>query len=467
MSGRSASRSRSSRGSDPQSTPRRFSSRALTRRRTFLSLRDAISDVVESVITAYRAVIRAHRAISIARESLSRSEEQLEVNRSLIRAGRMAAREIVQSEAEIANRRLALVESENGLISANAALLSVLDVDDATSVRTSTALPSVKPPVGLELEQSIESALIHRSDYRRALLNREEATIRLAIAKDERQWDLMLNADVSQGRNGERGVSTGLALVIPLGDRQPRLGVLRARNALRDAEIEIVELRQSIRIAVRQAVHDVEVGFRRVELARKAREFAEQQVGVEQEKLAQGLTSTFQLSAIENDLVSAKTRELDATVSYLNALTLLDRTLGTTLHTWGIDAGAFESERAPTVSDPALRTDSRSSWAASNAAVAARGDSIPRAQAGPPGGGTSVSPNGDREAATAHEQIGTVTGAESFVPETAAKRRSLLLSLRDISHALAIDRAPVSETDAEPAGAPGERSWGYEFIRLE
>lgn len=440
----------------------------LDEKKNILSFRDTIADVVESVITAYRAVIRAYRAIAIARESLARSEEQLEVNRSLIRAGRMAAREIVQSEAEIANRRLALVESENGLIAANAALLSVLDVDDATSVRTSTPLQSVEPPAGLDLERSIETALVHRSDYRRAQLNREEAAIRLAIAKDKRRWDLTLNADVSRGRGGVHDVGAGLALVIPFGDRQPRLGVLRATNALRDAEIGLVELRQSIRIAVRQAVQDMEVGYRRVELARKARESAEQQVGVEQEKLAQGLTSTFQLSAVENDLVSAKTRELDATVSYLNTLTSLDRALGTTLHTWEIDAGAFESGPAPTVSDRSLRTDSRSASEASDAAVAARGDSIPPGQVGHFGGGTGVSPNGHRTATPPdRERVGAATGAATVVPDTAAARRSLLLSLRDIGRARAIDRAPAPETDAEPEGAAGERSWGYEFIRLE
>ena len=311
--------------------------------RNLLAFRDAIATVIVSVITAYRAVIRAEHAMTISRESLAGARKQLEVNRALIQAGRMASRELVQNEAEIANRRLALVERENALSAANAALVSILDIDAATTVRAAKDLPAVERRRPLDLERSVEIALASRTEYRRAELRRQEAEMKLALAEDKRRWDLALNAGVSRAQGSEHDVSARLALSVPFGDRAPKLGELRARNELRDTKIALVELRQSIRIAVRQAVNEVDVGFRRVELARKAREFAEEQVEVEQEKLAQGLTSTFQFNAVENDLVAAKTKELDATIAYLNALTGLDRTLGTTLKTWNIDEKALES----------------------------------------------------------------------------------------------------------------------------
>lgn len=319
-------------------------------RRNTLAFRDAIARVIESVVTAYRSVIRAHRAIAISRESLARAEKQLEINRSLVRAGRMALRELVQNEAEIANRELALVRSENGLRSANAALISVLDVDSATRILPVEGMPPIEQ-VRLDRDTSIETALANRSDFLGAVIDQEVAEIDLRLAKDRRRWDLALDASVSRGDGGE-DYAVGLGLAIPLGDRAPRLAEVRARNDLRDAGIALAELRQSISIEVGQALHDVEVGFRLVELARKARELAQEQVEVEQRKLAQGLTSTFQLTSVEDDLVGAQTSELDAGISYLNALTALDRKLGTTLRTWGIDAEAFESG-SPEIDDDA------------------------------------------------------------------------------------------------------------------
>lgn len=312
----------------------------LDERKNALSFRNTVAGVLVAVITAYRSAIRAHHAISISRESLARARRQLEINQSLIDAGRLATREIVQTEAEIANRRLALAGSENGLISANATLISLLDAKDIGAVHPITDLSTVEP-ASFDLERSLETALANRPDYLRALLSRDQAGIRLDIAEDSRRWDLELTADVSRAGDGAEDFSTGIALTRRFGDRAPQLAELRARNTLRDAEIALVELRQSIDIAVRQAVHGVEQGFHRLELAQQARALAEQQVDVERKKLSQGLTSTFQLTTVEDGLVGAKTRELDTAIAYLNALTALEFTLGKTLEAWGVDTQAY------------------------------------------------------------------------------------------------------------------------------
>ena len=127
-----------------------------------LSLRDTVAGVVTSVIRAYRAVIR-NRQIEISRESLTRARKQLETNRSLIQAGRMAAREIVQTEAEVANRELALIESENSLEAANAALIDILDIDGVSGIRPTATL--AMKPARPDLAQSVQTALARRPDH--------------------------------------------------------------------------------------------------------------------------------------------------------------------------------------------------------------------------------------------------------------------------------------------------------------
>ena len=59
-------------------------------------------------------------------------------------------------------------------------------------------------------------------------------------------------------------------------------------------------------------------------------------------KLNLGLSTNFQLVDFEDDLVNVQNREVDAIISYLNALTRLDQTLGTTLETWRIDVDRTE-----------------------------------------------------------------------------------------------------------------------------
>ena len=168
-----------------------------------LVFRDTIAGTIESTISAYRGVIRANWAIAISREALGRARKQLETNRSLIRAGRMAEREIVQSEAEIANRELSLVESENALRAADTWLLSILDLDGVSRVVPVDEMPAVdvRRP---DLERSLASAFASRSDYLSAQMRSEIAQMDLDRARNNQLWDLRLTASVSRGAGDNR-----------------------------------------------------------------------------------------------------------------------------------------------------------------------------------------------------------------------------------------------------------------------
>lgn len=78
-----------------------------------LALKATLSQTVAQVIYAYRELLRAQEQKVIAEAALARSKDLYEVNRSLIAAGRMAEVEILQTQAEVANREVALEEAEN------------------------------------------------------------------------------------------------------------------------------------------------------------------------------------------------------------------------------------------------------------------------------------------------------------------------------------------------------------------
>ena len=302
-----------------------------------LAFRETVARAVDSTIRAWRSLVRARRQLEIGEASLERAREQLAINRKLIEAGQMAEREILQSEADVAARELGLIQTRNGVTSANFALIGILDIDSATVIQP-VQRPAA-PRTALSVDEAVDIALGRSPGYARALLFKEVAEIDVAVAEDNRRWDLSLDLDASRDTGGGgqgTDYAAGLRLRIPLWDRGPELGLMGARAGLTQAERGLVELRQSMDISVRQAVHDVEVGLRRIELARQALALTREKLEIERSKLQQGLSSTFQLSRFEEDLVSAQNAEVDALVDYENALTALDQTLGTTLETWGI-----------------------------------------------------------------------------------------------------------------------------------
>ena len=87
-----------------------------------LALRAAVSSTVDSVIAIYRNLIQAGRRLNIYTRSLQRAQDLLATNQALIQAGRMAQRDIIQSEADVANRELSLIEARDGLHAARLAL---------------------------------------------------------------------------------------------------------------------------------------------------------------------------------------------------------------------------------------------------------------------------------------------------------------------------------------------------------
>ena len=299
------------------------------------AFRDAAADIVEGTAFAYRGVLRARQRLVIAREALERAQRQLEINRALVEAGRMAPQDLVQTEADVADKEYALADAENALETANSRLVNTLDLEEGVRVE-----PEAEPPVEPEqqdLEESMETAFARRTDWLRAELGMEFARMGLRSAENNLLPDLSLSAEARhRGGRDPTEWSGGLNLTIELQDHGLRRRLTRARNDLRRAEMELAERRQSIRIEVRRAVHDVAVALRQIDLSRQARALAEQKLDIERRKLQQGLSSAFQLSRFEDDLVNAQRRELDAVARYRDSLVGLDRTLGTTLDRWGV-----------------------------------------------------------------------------------------------------------------------------------
>ena len=314
-----------------------------------LALERTVASLVTETIRAYRGLIQRIRAVEIAERSLQRVRDQLAVNRILIETGRMARQDIVQTEASVAERELSLTEAEGALNDARLALIDILDIDSRTRILPTE--PLRVEPVKIDRERSVEIALGNRPDYLRALLDVENAKTALAEAENARKWDLSLTAGANFGHEGrslseawsrfDDNYNVGLVLSIPIGANvdMTRRAHARARIALRQSHLRVTEQRQSIEVEVHRAVRKVEVQLRRVDLARQARELAERKLETERIKLNAGLSSNFHLVRFEDDLVKSQNSEIDATIAYLDALTALDRALGTTLDTWHIDIG--------------------------------------------------------------------------------------------------------------------------------
>jgi len=295
-----------------------------------------LTNTITDAILAYRNLLRAQEQLKIEQLSLKSAQEILEINQALIAAGRLAPVEIIQSQTAIANRQVSLVAAQNSLQSTKLALLQVLDIDQNTNI-VAAEVPKASP-VTLDQNKIKQLALLNQPEYLQAQLNQDIAKLNLLEAENNRRWDLGLNISYDNtGNNATPDVRAGLTFSKTLGDLTVEQTFQRSRVNLLQTENNLNEQRESLDIQVTDGIRDVNLSFKQVELAGQARESSERQLEIEREKQRLGRGSgVFEIVSLENSLVEARNAELNATIEYLNALTNLDKTVGTTLNTWQI-----------------------------------------------------------------------------------------------------------------------------------
>ena len=320
-------------------------------RKSALDLGQRVMAVITDAILAFRDLARAGEELEIARSSLAEAHRLAEVNKALIDAGRMAAVDLVQTDTEVANKQVDELVAENRLEAARLALVDVLDLPVDTVIEPVSAPQPMVPAPELAAVQAL--ALDRRPDILSARLDLDIARTNLTVAANSRLPEL----DLAAGYGGtadhpalldnafrDRGWTTGLTLGYTFGDTVRGVRYAQAQIAVERNELAIRELEDGIRLEIADRVREVRNAALGVDLARRARELSAKQLEIEGEKLKVGRSSNFEYLRLENDLVAARDRELAANVSYLDALTLLDQSVGTTLDTWGVSVEVAGSE---------------------------------------------------------------------------------------------------------------------------
>jgi outer membrane protein TolC len=306
----------------------------LDERANIQALKSTLINTITSAILGYRDLLQAQEQLEIERLSLESARQILQINQALIDAGRIAPVEIVQSQTEVANRELSLLAAQNTLASAKLALLDILDIGqnlDIVAVER-IVLSSISP----ELNKLKTVAFQNRPDYLQAQLRLEIAKLDQLVADNNRRLNLDFDARYDNSVSSSSQLAAGLVFSHTFGDRTAERDFQRSRVNFLQARNSLENLRQSIEIQVTDRVRDVNLRLSEVRLAQQARELSERQLQIEQERLKLGRGEIFQVVTFQSNLVEAKNRELTAIIAYLNALTGLDQTVGTTLDTWNV-----------------------------------------------------------------------------------------------------------------------------------
>ena len=323
-----------------------------------LQLAARITQTSRNVRTAYYDLVGALGSLDVARQSLELSRQSLQQNERRVEVGAMAQIDIIEAQAEVAQREEAVIIQEANIRAAQDNLRQLVLNPARPDFWVTELVPTDRPdiaPQAVDIDAAVTNALQNRTDLQQTRKQLESTDIDIRLAQNQRLPQVNLDA-----RYGVRGIggtqqdwvngpdglpivgSTtqrsfndvlrdvyrnefkdwGLTLSInyPLGTSVADAALAQSRVQRQRETLTLREQEMAITAQVRDAGRQVNTTQQRVDATRKAREFAERRLEAENKRVTVGLATTFQLFQAQRDLDSAKQRELQALIDYNRAL---------------------------------------------------------------------------------------------------------------------------------------------------
>jgi len=314
--------------------------------RSYEGVRLAATDTVQAAVDAYWDLAFAIEDLEVKRFGLNLADEQKSVTEARFRVGSVAEVEVVQTEAEIASRRDALLTAENTVRQAQdrlRLLISDFELDGDWQVEfvPISELPQAAH-TSMQWQDALLVALEQRPDVRQARLDVTQAELDWQVAQrnsDPRldfvvsgnsfgQDTRVLDAAEPVGRFDFPGYSIGLVFELPLGNRQYAGAEKRTWATYLFNVRSMRDLENTVASEVRDAVRAVNFFADRVAATEQATAVAGRQLEAEQRRLREGVSTNFRVLEFQNDFLTAKSTELSARMSYAKAVTKLNTVQG-------------------------------------------------------------------------------------------------------------------------------------------
>ena len=320
-----------------------------------LEFRQAVVQTVAAVKQAYWTLKAAIANVGVQQRSLELADELARQNRIRVDAGQIPPLDLVQAEAEVAQRRENLIQARATAGDAEDRLRRlIMDPSDTAFWRVSLDPIDTPPEPGMapDADAAVATALNERYDLARAANDLENAKTEVAFLGNQRLPDVRIEA-LYRGNGlggteivrtgpfpgivtGTRDTSFGSALgqtfagdyptwslgvtvSYPIGRSSEEAGFARAGIERDQAARRLASLQLDAAEAIRRAARQVRSTGERVDAARASAALAERRFNDEQRRYDVGLSTTFLVTQAQRDLLQAQVGLLQTMLDHQSA----------------------------------------------------------------------------------------------------------------------------------------------------
>ena len=319
-----------------------------------IALRATIVRTLANVRNAYWDYEYAIEAADVAERSLALATKLVEDNRARVEVGAMAPLDVVQAQAEEANRRQVVTQTDAARRTAELALKRLIVSGTDDPFWTATLNPVDRPTYTTEtvdVTAAVRRALDNRTDLQQSQKQLAANDVAMRNLSDQRLPALDLTGSYGMaGVGGPQFVRQGLGGIItqtipsgysdalrilanqtaptwsfalnlsyPIGSSPADANLARARIQQQQTIAQSRQMELQIATEVTNAALQVESNRERLQAAAAARELAERRLDAEQSRFDVGLSTNFFVVQAQRDLRDAQNAELRALLDYRKA----------------------------------------------------------------------------------------------------------------------------------------------------
>jgi outer membrane protein TolC len=325
-----------------------------------IELRGTIVRTLANVRNAYWDLVYSIEAADVAQRSLALATKLVEDNRARVEVGAMAPLDVVQAQAEEANRRQVVTQTEAARRTAELVLKRLIVNGTDDPFWTASLNPVDRPTFAVEtldVSAAVHTALENRTDLQQSKKQLAANDVALRSLGDLRLPALDLTGSygtagvggpqfIRQGLGGAitqtipSGYSDALRILTnqtaptwnfalnlsyPIGSSPADANLARARIQQRQTIAQSRQLELQIATEVTNAALMVDANRERMQAAAAARELAERRLEAEQSRFDVGLSTNFFVVQAQRDLRDAQNAELRALLDYRRAQVEFER----------------------------------------------------------------------------------------------------------------------------------------------
>ena len=326
---------------------------------------------LQSVEDAYWNLVEAQAQLKVAEQSLDLAQQLHDQNRIRVDVGTLAPLELIQSEAGIATRQEEIIRARALVGDSEDVLRQLMDLRDSEVWTLELALDTApeREEVPIDVDEAIQIALAERPELRSKRLSQENLDQEIeyfrnqklprvdlsvvygfnGLGGDLRETDFF-TGEVLRERSGGysdaidqavggdfEGWSAGINVAYPLFNRTARANEALAEVGFERGQVELADLELAVTTAVRRIARFVDTAREALESAQVSRRLAEKNLDAEEKRYENGLSTSFQVLEVQEDLTGARSREVAAVTGYRKALVQYYRAIGRLVEESGVE----------------------------------------------------------------------------------------------------------------------------------